>query len=387
MEARSMVHGGGRPGFMAGIGLITAFALPGQAAEWWIRGGPLYRGPMEVRVSGSSYTQDLGVHAVHPVVGYADRYDTRTYDDGYDSPDPGTANPGAVGGPGLTWNWGYDANPGQYDAAAQSLTFQALNTPGFERTLNSPFSASEDTGALGVEFVIGAPVSHGEKWLVDLGIGFQGTWGFDTDLSGSSYRERLGNMDYTDVFDVSGVTIPAGGHAGSYDGPFGTPPVIPSPVIPNVPANRTAALSPGAAWTGEAWNNVAFRVAVDNYQANLQPTVGYLLNHSITLRLTPVIGAQVVDVAVQRTETFSTAATGAAPNVLHTWTEGNNGTEVRFAAGLHLGADFELGKGCFFGVQAGYEWVNSDVDVQVGPNTVSVSPNAFVGSLVFGKRF
>jgi len=51
------------------------------------------------------------------------------------------------------------------------------------------------------------------------------------------------------------------------------------------------------------------------------------------------------------------------------------------------GADIEFQNGMFAGVWGGYEWVSEEVDVQVGPNTVSVDASGYTAGAVIGYRF
>jgi hypothetical protein len=114
-----------------GMGLVCALALPVQA-EWYFEVGPFYRGDMEISVRGGSRAADEGASAARsgttgglPSLG------------GSLSPDDGTAqilrefDDGYVGPSGWAWAntdgvtqfFAYD-EPGQYDAAADTLTYQ-----------------------------------------------------------------------------------------------------------------------------------------------------------------------------------------------------------------------------------------------------------------------
>ena len=122
--------------------------LAAQGGDVWLSAGPVWRGGMDVKFSGSSYAQTLGLNTdVGVGIGAASAYADRTYDDGYVNKDSSLGG-GSV--PNTTWNWGYNT-PGQYNAAApQTLTFQKQGIP---RIPPSP------TGALAARMTCWAPAS------------------------------------------------------------------------------------------------------------------------------------------------------------------------------------------------------------------------------------
>ncbi|MCZ7638474.1 MAG: hypothetical protein M5U12_21955 [Verrucomicrobia bacterium] len=168
---------------------------------------------MAARVSGSSYTQAQGLHAAPPVPpADSETYADRTYDDGYVKLDPGTANPEAVGGPGLTWNWAYDRAE-QYDAPAGLLSFRRSYERAAVPALDGAAGGHGDLDGFGVTVQAGRTLHRSGRWSFDLGVAFQGVWGLDATLSSTAYAEDIGRLDLTDRFDVAGAVHPDHGFA------------------------------------------------------------------------------------------------------------------------------------------------------------------------------
>ena len=374
---------------LSGLCFVAVILICGSAfAEgWWLKGGPVYRGGMEVEAEGSSRVQDLGVHAAGNLgdpssVGNANRYDDRTYDDGYVKRDPGTGNPGSID-PDLTWYWGYD-NASQYDSGRDTLTFHQTGAEGYSEVLNTTFTDDDKMDGYGAELVAGRPLADIGRLTLDVCVGLQGLWGMNANLSGSTYQEGVGRMHVTDTYDVSGVNMPGAGHEGTYDGPFDSPPVIPSPLIPNMPESRSSRLV-DSQWTAE--NQINMDVESELYNLWLGSRLALALGERFSVHITPKISANYVNVDVDRSETFVATYADGSTATLNSWSDTGSESKWLFGAGATAGADVQFGNGYFAGIYGGYEWVADEVDVTVGPNTVSVDMSGYTAGVQAGKRF
>jgi hypothetical protein len=379
------------------LSLLCAGFLAGHSygwtQSWWIEGGPVFRGGMKAKAEGSSYTQALGLHdplaSGHPTdptgLGSATAYADRTYDNGYVKLDPGTGNPTSLD-PNTTWNWGFN-NPAQYNSAAQTLSFQKQGTPGYNTLQNGTPGKDDEFWGAGFQIVAGLPLLHSGPWNLDLSLGFQGIWGGTESFNVSTYREDVRQSTVTDVYDVSGIGtagFPASGFQGTYLGPFDNPPVVPSPVIPNIPQSRSASMS---AALSTSYNTINFNVDQDLYQFSLGPKIGFAASQHIQLHLRPTVSLNIVDASVKRTELFVQAPAGGASTVLNQWADHASRQDVYFGLGAVGGVDLDFGKGYYGGVFGGYEWVSASVKVSVGPNNVLLDASGWAVGLTVGKRF
>ena len=195
----------------------------------------------------------------------------------------------------------------------------------------------------------------------------------------------------TYTYDTTGVTVPAAPHEGTYDGPFDTPPVIPSPTIPNRPSSvdrdtdRSTRRTSSTTWS--ARNHINMEVDTDLYELWLGPRLALQANDRLALHVTPKVSATYVDASVDRTETFVATYADGSSATLNSWSDSGSESKFVFGAGVAAGADLEFENGMFAGIWGGYEWVSEDVDVQVGPNTVAVDASGYTAGAVIGYRF
>ncbi len=379
----------GRVGRMAWVVFFPA--LPVCAQDWWFEAGPTLRGDMHVKVSGSSYTQQLGKHdplATGPLtgpagVGDASGYADRTYTspggvvNGYNKQDPGTGNPDSLD-PNTTWNWGFTPGPNAtYNGEGQTLSLQAVGDPGYNTLLNRGANAKDDMVGAGFQAAIGRKLMESDKWSLDGCFTFEAIWGQDKRLNTTTYGEEVQQITVKDTYDVSGIgtaNFPAGGFQGTYSGPFGTPPVIPSPVIPNQPESRSTTTS---AALSTSYNRIGFDVQQALFEIGIGPQIGYQATKRLKLHVRPTISLNVIDADVQRVEMFAG----------QTWSDRSSKCDVRFGVGITGGANLDLGHGFYIGVSGGYDYVTQGLDVPVGPNTISLDPSGWELSAVVGKNF
>lgn len=376
-----------RLGFIVLGSVILPMSLGAQG--WWLEGGPVFRGGMRVNVKGSSYAQQLGLHdplatgplASPPGIGSVNAYGDRTYDDGYVKMDPGTGNP-ASPDPNSTWYWGYN-NAGQYDSGSQTLSFHKQGAPGYATLADRPTAGGTEMFGSGFQLVVGLPLRKSARSSISLTLGLQAIWANTAKLRFSPYREDVRQTSVTDTYNVSGIppgSFPAAGHQGTYLGPFDNPPVIPSPVIPNDPAARSASTSAALATAEDA---VSFEIDQRLYELSIGPQFDWQVGSRLKLNLRPTISLNIIDMDVRRTEVFQSSSGG----VLNRWSDRRGECAVLPGLGITGGVEIGLGRGFYVGAFGGYEWVIQDAHVTVGPNTVSLNASGFIAGAVLGKRF
>ena len=333
---------------------------------------------MKVQFSGSTYAQTLGLNTDTGVgIGAANAYANRAYDNGYVGLAPSTGNPSAID-PNTTWNWGYN-NAGQYNAGAGSLSFQKQGVPRYSALADGGSGGKDEMLGTGLQLLLSAPLKQSGKWSVDLVFGFQGIWGAE-----AKYSENAGYFNVTDTYDVSGIpaaSFPAAGHHGTYGGPFDPAATPPYTIIPNLPGSRAAV--PGAPALATAQSSVAFDVNQSLYQLSVGPQIGLAVSKRLTLNARPTISVNIIDVDVERSETFMFGDGSGA----HTWKDSAGDREVYLGLGITVGANYDLGKGWFTGVFGGYEWVMEKVNISVGPNTVTADASGWTAGFTVGKSF
>jgi hypothetical protein len=352
-----------------------------SAGEWWIEVGPALR-DMNFKVSGSSYVQQEGLHdplAAGPLappggVGSPNSYANRTYGNGYVNLDPGTGNPNTIN-PNTTWNWGFN-NPLQYNAAAQTLTFQAEGASGYTTLRDTGASGSDDQLAAGFQAVVGRTLLQRGRWSVGMFLKLQCAWSGDDRLNSSTYGEEVRQITVTDTYDTSRIGVagfPANGYQGTYLGPFGTQ-SPPYPLIPNLPATRMESTSAALA---TSYNSVGFNVTPSLYELGLGPQIAFQAAKRLQLHLRPMVSLNIADVDVHRSETF------AGMN----WSNQASKTGALLGLGGSAGANLDLGHGFYVGVAGGYNYVPRGLEVSVGPNTVKVDPGGWEVGCVIGRHF
>ena len=351
----------------------TLVPLGSHAGDWWIMGGPALRGGMNVKVSGSSYAQELGLNSDAGVgIGAPNVYGDRTYDDGYVR---GDSSLGGGIDPNTTWNWGYK-NPGQYDAGAGILSFQKSGIPRYSNLDNGGSLREDEMLGGGFQIMLGMPLKATDRWTVDLALGFQGVW------ASANLHENAGYVDIRDSYNVVGITpFPGAGHAGAFNGPFDPAATPPYTTIPNLPASRTA--NPSSPALAGAQSGMDFEVNQGFYQLNLGPQVAYKICKKLKFNVRPTISMDILDVNVNRSEKFM-MGDGAGER---TWRNSADKCDVLLGLGINGGIDWDLGKGWFIGVNGGYDWVMDKMNVQVGPNNVAFDASGWTVVAMFGRTF
>lgn len=342
----------------------------------WFSIGPALRGGMDVEVTGSSYAETLGLNTDLGVgIGNANAYEDRIYDNGYVMRD---ASEGGGIEPNTTWNWGYSANStaDQYDPVAGTLSFHKWAVPRYSKFVSGGSGAKGDMLGVGVRIQCGMPIMRRNKLSMDILVGFQGFWGGHAKL-----RETAALVDITDVYDVAGISSPAFtdlNHRGTYDGPFDPAATPPYTVIPNIPATRT--VSPTTTLPATI-SRISVDVDQDVYQCSLGAQIEFKTGKRLGFAVLPTVSMTVVDVDVQRAETY---AYGGA---VHQWSEHADVTKARLGLGVVGGVNLDLGKNWYTGVFGGFEWVPDKTKVTIYPNTVTLDTSGWVAGVQVGSSF
>ena len=362
--------------------IIVAQTAPEQ--PWWGELGPVYRGNMQIGFTGSSYSQmrQAGILANPSGVGAATGFGDRTYSDGFVRRDPGTGNPQGLD-PNGTWNWGYD-NASQHNSSANTLSFHGAGNAAYTPDFIGNVSQESRAEAVGLDFSGGRTLLKTDTIQVDLAAGFQTGWGLENHFQTSTFRESLKQVQVTDSYNVAGIALPAPGYQGTYTGPLGTQGTAAFPVIPNQPASREINVV-GLGWT-EA-NAIKLNVSSDLYELWLGPRISVQATPWLALYVNPRVGVTFVNVDAQRTEQLIAAGPGGAKSTVATWKNNVTANECLFAGGVTGGAKVRLTPRVFLDVFAGYEWVSNSINVQVGPNQLSLNPSGYTLGAAIGVKF
>lgn len=413
------------------------------AGGWSLSAGPTARFGMDVGIRGSSRVHAQGVHAAAPyrslpgmrssgpsyryasgtpdLSGYADR----SYDDGFVFMDPGTADPNSLV-PGLTWNWGY-TDASQYDPSADTLSFhrllsgidvQSLADVSYGEELtrttlrDTPVSLDDDMSGAGIGISASGSLLSRDALELALCVGFNAIWGAGSHMEASTFEERLrldrirvdDSFTYTDThtyrdtytYDTMGVTPPPAPYSGTYAGGGQGQ----DPVIPNIPSSyqrdvagsqrqtastRRTRIDGTSYW--RAANRIAFDVDAELYDLWIGPKAAVTLGERLALFAIPSVSLNYIQVDASRTEDFTAAYPDGRSQVLQSWRDSESEGAWIAGLGLAAGAEVRIADGWFAGLQGGYDWLLDDVDVTVGPNTISVDPSGWTLALRAGRAF
>jgi hypothetical protein len=384
--------------FLAFFPALTAQAAEGPGIS--IRLTPLYCTGLSLRLQGSSYAAvwsdrlKRAPSLTLPEIssGYADR----VFLNGYVQCDPGTGNPAAVV-PDSTWFWGYaDAN--QYNPQAQTLSFQKISwAQEQEFSLSGPQrserSSSQTDAAIGLELAAEYPLRCRECCQ----LGLQLAWIIIPDLD---FRQQLRNFACshhsssrmlevleTYSYDVSGISMPPPGHAGTYLGPFDSPPTVPSPVIPNQPANIDQTLTgnsfPAGSSTAYYRNQIRYAMHCVSHELQLGLTFSRAIYADrLVMTFAPAAALQLLSLDAKRSETLYVDNHSAAA-----WQDHKHLT--RLLPGLIFAARLEYHfhqHWCLDG-SAAFHWYPQEVGMTLGPGKITMQSNKITLGISLGYRF
>lgn len=373
-----------------------------MAGGFWFGAGPTYRGGLKLKLESNASpwiapaVETGGFGAIGDSLGaYADR----TFDDGYVKKDEGTGNPGSID-PGVTWNWGYDSGS---QVSGGKLRFHRTSSRVVGETYGPAAGMavsgldSDTFGGAGAEVVAGAELFELGSVELHLALGLGGAWGMEGKLEGTTMQGPLvryrtvEKVTDTYVYDVSGISMPGAPHRGSYDGPFGNPPVIPSPTIPNKPSSATREgkreMHVLGVNGGEAKNTLDIEAEMDLWSLRVEPQFRLRLGERGRLWAAPQISFNLADVEATRDETIWRIDGDGARTALGAWHDRADDQKFLLGLGASVGADWEFGGGFFVGAFGRYEWMTDTIDIAVGPSKVSIDASSWEAGALVGYRF
>ena len=391
--------------------LLTALAAWGAAIVVsgtatadgvWFGAGPTYRGglKLELKSNGSMWNAPVAGNGSYGQVNdnigsYADR----TFDDGYVKKDAGTGNPSSID-PNTTWNWGYNSGS---QVSGGKLSFHRSSTRVVGETYGLAPGAealglgSDTFGGVGAEVFAGAKLLESGSLELHVALGLGGAWGLEGKVSGTTAEGALARYRTVDkvtdtyVYDVSGIAMPKAPHRGSYDGPFGNPPVIPSPTIPNKPSSATRkgsrSLQMQRMAGGKARNTLDIDAEMDLWSAWVGPQFRLRLGEQGRLWLAPQVSFNLADVEASRDETLWKIGSDGSREAIGSWHDSEDEQKFLLGLGASAGLEWEFGGGFFVGAFGRYEWMTDKIDVTVGPSEISIDASSWAVGALVGYRF
>ncbi len=391
-------------------GLSWALALPAQTG-WYFEIGPFYRGDMEVTVRGGSRAADDGAAATHrsttgaiPSLNGSFPTDDgtvqilREFDDGFVGP---SGWPWAVND-GVTQFFGYNA-PEQYDAAADTLTFQ-ITLGGDEgrhrstRTRTSSESIAWEgrrrTDGWGIMATLGHTVRREESWslaaqvrlgwLDGLQANFRGHPSFRRHTERSVFETTVAHAE-TRTFTYDTLGNPAFPSAPyQMTNPSGVGPLIADTptTITQSPQSTEASTRQVDRSSQTALSRVDLNVEAQAFTLQLGPRIQWNSERRISLLLQPALTLNLLDADMRRTETFR-QANGA---VISSWNDNSDKQSWRTGAGVQVGVQLALSEQWHVTAAGGYEWVDK-YSLSVGPDRVHVDLSGYQLELALGRAF
>lgn len=257
----------------AGLGSKSILPPPKASYSWSLSAGPAYRHLEGTRYRGSSRSQFLRLPSFVgedtlfvPPIGPGGAIGERSYDNGFVNTD------GATEVDGTTWNWGYaqDSQVVENDLVFNATGFESIRSDHFDQNKASRDSKDYDEVRphIQLNFQSNRVTSNGLRW--GFGIAVNETPA-DHDVRFSNYNQLQVRDDYridwTDSYDLQGITPPLAPYSGSYDGP--------GPIIDNIPSDRDSVATLINTGTARFTNSVSasFHGALFTFSGG--PTLSY----------------------------------------------------------------------------------------------------------------
>lgn len=388
-----------------GVGLACATAVH---AQWYVEVGPIYRGDMEISVRGGSSAAETGAQAAQagtvggtpPPPSFLDDDGTaqilREFDNGYVGP----SGWDWARNEGWTQFWGYD-NPEQYDAIANTLTFQVTtgDTPSARRTRTRTWNESagwtgrrrtDGFGVLGTlgymfrdegEWSLGAQFRLG--WLDGIRGNFRGRPALRQNIERREYETSLWRED-TYTYDTLGnPAFPAAPYAMA-------DPTAVGPMIGDTPTSIERASEQGVSSDtlvgrslDTAVSTVDLKVEAQAFTLHLGPRLLWTLDEGrIAFLIQPSLTANLLDATTRRRETFRQSS-GAE---IASWSSRSDEEAWRIGAGVDIGAQIALSEEWHVMGSGGYEWVDR-YRFKSGPDHIRIDLSGYQLGLAVGRNF
>jgi len=358
-----------------------------------LRLGPVYRGGMNtvLRGGGGSRSQEEGLTGGTPYrrlpagPGNPAVYADRDYDNGYVYQDAGTGNPMSLD-PNTTWFWGYDD-------ASQLVNGQLAFTGGGGAQLTREVQPSggtsddQDLSGWGLEISGTRPLRSLKHADLDLLLALRGFWNLENTHRNTPHRERITErrFDVIDLYDVAGTLIPPAPHLGSFDGPFDDPPVIPSPLIPNLPGRRLQRTRGGE--VRDYSSEIRVDVDADIWELRAGPMFSAeRMEGRLRLHAAPTLSLLIVQSETTHSETWGVSRNGGEREVLQSWRDRNSETDFAPGIGLQVGIDLGLNPDWALSLHGSVDHVR-DVNTGAGPSRVKLELGGYSAGIAIVRMF
>jgi hypothetical protein len=392
------------------VGLSCFLALSVHA-EWFFEVGPLYRSSMDVSVCGGSQAANDGASAASsgttggmpslsegPLNDDGTAQILREFDDGYVGPSGWEwAN-----NDGVTQYFAYD-EPGQYDADANTLTYQlTLGRESVSQTSTKTSTISEliawgerrKTDGWGIMATIG----HGwrkEKswslggqlrlgWLSGIQADFRDHPAFRQSIDRSTFETTVWRED-TLIYTYDTLGNPAFPLA-PYE--MNDPSAV-GPLIADTPSAITQSPPMGGTSTRQidrfsdtAVSSVDLGIKAQAFTLQLGPRIMWHSGKRISLLLQPALTVNLLDVDMHRTETFR----HPSGTVLSSWYDKSDKQAWRMGAGVQAGVQVALSELWNLTASGGYEWVDK-YSLSTNLDRVHVDLSGYQLELAVGRHF
>ncbi|NLZ64757.1 MAG: hypothetical protein GX902_13225 [Lentisphaerae bacterium] len=371
-----------------------------QGTDISVRLTPLYCPGLSLRVRGGSHaaawSDNLRRAPLLTLPEISSGYADRVFLNGYVQRDPGTGNPATVM-PDSTWFWGY-ADASQYNLQKQTLSFQKISWAqeqefSFNGWQYSEHSSSQTEAAIGLELAGEYLLYRRERcqlglrlaWMVIPDMDFQQQLrNFACSHHSSS---KLLEVLETYYYDVSGINMPPPGHAGTYLGPFDSPPTIPSPVIPNQPQDIEQTLTghslPADSSTAYYHNQVRYALHCISHELQLGLNLSRAMYaERLIMTFAPAAALQLLSLDARRGETLYVDGHSAAA-----WQ--NHKHLTRLLPGLILAAhlEYHFHPHWYLAGSAAFHWYPQEVAMTLGPGKITLQSSKIILGVSLGYCF
>lgn len=377
-------------GVMAGVCVATT-PVVAQPSEMAVKAGFAVRAGMTLDLNGGSYSQAQGVlerlrrlndpAAAGPAKAYADR----TYADGFVNRDVGTGTAATLE-PNTTWFWGYE-NADQ--VSGDELFFLSSRYGTTVRTSEATSRAAHDKerfAAPGIALAVDVPLLDlKQKRMLEGIVGLRFFQNRDVNLHARPVEATVTRSRYRvrDAYDVSDISMPSAPYAGSYLGPFDNPPVIPSPVIANLPDRRERHyLDPEATWT--ARSDVDLDVETSLLEFRIGPAFRMETGNGSRIRIQPAVSLNYLHLDLEREEAFRALYADGTREVLGSWRDENSQSGWRWGAGVETTVEIPVRDQWSLEISLAADWVET-LDAPIGPNRVSADVSGYTAAVMFVK--
>ena len=348
--------------------LLAAYPLKGEISiELGLNG----KFDANMQVSGQSRSLLSGVRETTPGdfdpvgVGSANQTADRTYLNGYVNRDPGTDNPDAVGGQGLTWFWGYDTAD-QIASSTDSLSFRQAGGRRVSFMEDAPdVHATDDLSFGGLEIRFLTPRSESSRIKFIFGLGY-----FESSTSSvefSNYSQSYVESSYTvmDLYDISSLSaVPVAPYAGTEAGP--------GPIISNLPASRNVVdLVQTGNWS--AVNSIKMEADVSLFDMQIAVDIQLHEGDAFSANLRPSVHLIRMKSEFLSMETLTSTLGGE----IGRWQDSLEARKTIGAFGMDLVLSVKLKENIRLFGNAGFEHVTDECSFSVGGKQVQLDLDSY----------